>query len=174
MEIICDSIKGFYRDVIINDNKQTIFDSGWKKNTIVDSLRISLARFLKNDPPGGIRTMKVGQGEERWDSGDAPAPGSEVQNLINPSPFEIADLDIDYLDDNDTIQEGPSNRIQITATFGQDEPPPIEPLTTYPLREFGLFGGGNGDPEYMINCIRHPVIHKENNVTLVRTVRLYF
>ena len=53
------------------------------------------------------------------------------------------------------------------------EPPPDENLSSYPLREFGLFGKYGTIP-YMIDCIRHPVIHKDTSTTLVRVVRLYF
>jgi hypothetical protein len=41
------------------------------------------------------------------------------------------------------------------------------------LREFGLFGQLAGS-DYMLNSIRHPVIHKDGDATLIRVVRLYF
>ena len=85
----------------------------------------------------------------------------------------VAQLDLDYLDINDEIVAQPTNRLQIKATLPAGFPPPVPPATSYPLREFGLFGRFN-HTDFMINSIRHPVIHKDINASLIRLVRLYF
>ena len=175
MEIIGTSIRGIYRDILKGKGNNTIYDSGWVSNRIVDSCRTLLAAFMKNDQPNGIQYLAVGKGLEEWDTTGAPPPNSSVIQLVDKNPFQIqvADLDLVYLRENDAEVAGPTNRLQITATMGTNEPPAVAPLSSYPLREFGLFGKF-GAENYMIDCIRHPVIHKDVSATLIRVVRLYF
>jgi hypothetical protein len=176
MERIGTSIKGIYRDILKGSDKQTVYDSGWVSNTIVDRCRILLAGFMKNEPSDGIQYLAVGQGLETWDTDGAPAPNpTTTTDLVNQyaPPIPVSELDLVYLDEDDSVVTGPTSRLQITATLEPGYPPPIEPSSTYPLREFGLFGRFDG-AEYMINNIRHPVIHKDESATLIRLVRLYF
>lgn len=184
MERIGSSIKGIYRDIIKDQNNNIIFDSGWGSNKIVHRCRTLLAAFMRNDDTKtatGIIRLKVGAGEETWDTEGAPAPGDVEEALVNPHPtftIEAGALDVVYLNDSDVEVDGPTSRLQVTATLENNQPPPLEPhLTSYPLREFGLFGeyfDGSDTHEYMIDCIRHPLIHKDVSTTLVRVVRLYF
>lgn len=176
MQIIGDSIKGVYHDILKGPNNNIIYDSGWVSNTIVDRCRMLLAAFMKNDPSDGIQYLYVGKGLETWDTDGAPASDpATTTGLVSPysEPIMVSDLELVYLDENDAEEAGPTTRLQITATLDPGYPAPISPLTTYPLREFGLFGKFGGDP-YMIDCIRHPVIHKDVSATLIRVVRLYF
>jgi hypothetical protein len=134
-----------------------------------------LAGLIKNDPSSGIQYLALGQGLKEWDIAGAPPtepPTTDLVNRFSP-PIPVSELDLVYLDENDAVVIGPTNRLQITATLEPGYPVPISPLTTYPLREFGLFGSLGGT-DYMINNIRHPVIHKDSSSTLIRVVRLYF
>lgn len=175
MEIIGTSIRGIYRDILKGKGNNTIYDSGWVSNRIVDSCRTLLAAFMKNDQPNGIQYLAVGKGLEEWDTTGAPPADSSVTQLMDPDPFtiDVENLSLVYLKENDEEVEGPTNRLQITATLGTNELPAVLPLSSYPLREFGLFGKFGGK-DYMIDCIRHPVIHKDVSATLIRVVRLYF
>jgi len=184
MERIGSSLKGIYRDILKDQNNNIIFDSGWQKNKIVHRCRNLLAAFMKNDdtkPATGIVRLRVGQGLEVWDTEGAPVPGDSDTGLVTPHPtftVELTDLDLAYLNPSGVEVEEPTNRLQVTATLGNNQPLPLEPqLTSYPLREFGLFGeynDGTETQEYMIDCIRHPLIDKDVNTTLIRVVRLYF
>ncbi len=62
---------------------------------------------------------------------------------------------------------------RITVTLGPSTPPPGSGETTFQLREFGLYGRSGGT-DYMINSIRHTVIHKDESATLIRVIRLDF
>lgn len=179
MENIGLAIRGIYRDILKGADGRLVFDSGWTSNTIVDRCRILLAGFMKNEPTeptDGVRYLAVGRGLETWDTDGAPAPDpastTDLENRFNP-PLPLADLDLDYLDQNADVVVGPTNRLQITARLEPGYPTPVAPLSTYPLREFGLFGRFSGT-DYIINLIRHPVIHKDQSATLIRVVRLYF
>jgi hypothetical protein len=176
MEVIDTPIKGIYRDILKGPGDRIIEDRGWLSNTIVTRCRLLLAGFMKNEPSDGIQFMAVGQGLEAWDSGGAPAldpaTTTDLVNRFTP-PVPVASLALVYLDAADTEVAGPTSRLQITATLPPGYPTPLAPLTTYPLREFGLFGHFGGE-DYMINCIRHPVILKDVSTTLIRIVRLYF
>lgn len=175
-------IKGIYRDILKDKNNQVIYDSGWVKNAIVDNCRKLLAAFMKNEFPGatfGIRYLQVGKGLEQWDTeGIPPIDIATTYELITPYVEEISvgDLIIKYLDENNNeLPAGadPTSRLQITVTLQPGYPDPEEPLDSYPLREFGLFGEYKGLP-YMIDAVRHPVIHKDKESTLIRVIRLYF
>ena len=178
MENIGTFIKGIYRDVLKAGDGRIIYDSGWNSNAIVNRCRILLSGFMKNEATQGIQYLAVGQGQEQWDTTGAPAPDPAAADLINRHnpPIPLGELALVYLDENENelpISAGPTNRLQITSTLNPGYPPPIAPLKTYPLREFGLFGKF-GTTDYMIDAIRHPVIHKDESATLIRVVRLFF
>lgn len=169
-------IKGFYRDVLTDGNGALVHDGGWIPNTIVNRCHILLAGFMNNESCNGIQFLAVGSGDPSWDEDGPPAPTEETTELVNDHSYVIdADrgLKLAYLDDNDLETTGPTNRLQVTATLDPGVPEPEGGSEAYPLREFGLFGIF-GDDEYMVNCIRHPVIYKDKSATLIRTVRLHF
>lgn len=176
MELVGTAIRGIYRDLLIGPDGRVIADRGWSSNTIVMSCRVLLAGFLKNEPSDGIRYLAVGQGQAAWDAAGAPAPDPALTvGLEQPyaPPIPAAELGLAYLNESDSEIALPSSRLQITATLKPGYPAPLAPLTTYPLREFGLFARFGGS-DTMINCIRHPVILKDAATTLIRIVRLYF
>jgi hypothetical protein len=170
------SIKGIYRDVLTEAGGRQVYDSGWVGNTIVARCRMLLAGFIKNDQPSGVQYLAVGQGLEAWDTTGAPASDPlttvDLMNRFTPT-IDVGSLTLAYLDETDQAVAGPTQRLQITATLPPGYPAPIAPLSTYPLREFGLFGRFGG-ADYMINSIRHPVIHKDASATLTRVIRLQF
>jgi len=169
-------LRGIYRDVMTSPGREVVHDSGWVKNTIVTRCRTLIAAFMRGEPTGGIQFLAVGQGDATWDTKGIPpsAPDTTTDLVRRYSPtLPLATADIAYLDGADEVQSEPVPRLQITATLGPGYPAPLPGLTTYPLREFGLFGRLGGE-DGMINSIRHPVIHKEETATLIRVVRLYF
>lgn len=171
-----EMIRGYYRDILIKPDGQIAHDSGWSKNTIVTNCRILLASFIKGETTAGIVHLQVGQGDSAWDASGAPPSPVNTEALVTPydPPILAGDLVIKYLDDSDNVIEtAVTPRIEITASLGEDYPAPLPGIQSYPLREFGLFGQLDGTP-FMINSIRHPVIHKDADATLVRKIRLYF
>lgn len=184
MKEVYTTIKGIYRDILKDPGGDVIWDSGWQSNVIVHRCRILLAAFMKNDENSvGIQCLKVGKGDPGWDNMDVPPKPEDPEKTkalvdTHPAKFEIGESNLAYLDENDDTTETPTNVLQVTVTLGVNQPPPPdEALTYYPLREFGLFGKyGNEDEseDYMIDCIRHPVIRKDKSATLVRVVKLFF
>ena len=176
MDIIAKSMRGIYRDILKGENNSIIYDSGWVSNTIMDRCRMLLAGFMKNDPANGVAYLAVGQGLEEWDGKPAedyapdPTTTTDLENRYEPA---ISDLELLYLDASDNPVVYPTRGLQITATLNPGYPTPPTSQGTYPLREFGLFGSIS-ETDYMINCIRHPVIHKGESSTLIRVIRLYF
>lgn len=163
--------KGFYRDRLLEADGNVI-DRGWRGNLIVDRCRFLLAAFMRGDASTGIERLLIGRGSAVWDATPPePAPRS-TQQLEDPAPFEvvITSSEIDYLDAAGNPTTGPTNRIRITVELGENEPPGEDP---FPLREFGLFGSFGGEA-YMINYVRHGVIHKPADATLQRTISLIF
>ncbi len=170
-------IRGVYRDVVEDAEGGVVYDSGWVSNTIATSCRVLLASFINNDPTAnGLRYLAVGRGEDAWDSDGAPAPDPDVNTTLVQAyepPIDVADLEVVYLNAAGEVQEEPTSCIRITATLEADYPQPVTGLSTYPLREFGLFGELGGVP-YMLNNVRHPRIDKAASETLIRVVRLSF
>ena len=166
--------KGLYHDRTCTAHGQ-IIDREWRSNLIVDRCRFLIAGFMRGDGSAGIQRLKIGRGLESWDIEPPDPPSRTAQQLTDSSPFEIVIglSEIEYLDQTDAVTTGPSNRIQITVTLGENAPPVAAGETTYPLREFGLFGEFEGE-EFMINYVRHPVIQKPMGDSLIRTIRLVF
>lgn len=169
------SIKGIFRDVLKGPDGRTIHDSGWNSNTIVNNGRVLLAGFMRNDSPNGIQFLAVGQGLENWDVDGVPAATASATDLVarHTPPIPESQLSLVYLNEADAVVAGPTNRLQITATLEPGYPEITAPAVSFPLREFGLFGTFNG-ADFMINSVRHPVIHKDASATLIRVIRLYF
>ncbi len=175
MEYIGGQLQGIYRDILKGEQGNVLHDSGWCSNTIVERCRILLAGFVSNDNSSGIHHLAFGQGLEAWDDDGPPPSDPGATGLVTPYepaiPFSA--LTVTYLDDGNNEVAMPTSRLQITAILEPGYPAPLAPLSTYPLREFGLFGRFGGT-DYMINAIRHPVIHKDASATLIRMIRLYF
>jgi hypothetical protein len=193
MQNMANRLKGVYRDILKEPGRGVIFDSGWQSNTIVDSSRILLAGLMRGCSVGGtpndgikygIKYLAVGQGNESWDENIPEINPADTDALEAPAEDHIPaeELSFSYLTDDDQLRtdlNNPTNRLQIKATLPAGYPDTSKP---YPLREFGLFGSigytDNSDnsesDDYLINLIRHPVIHKGQSATLIRVVRLYF
>lgn len=169
------ALRGIYRDVIKEPDRGVVFDSGWNNNTIVDRCRMLLAGFMRSDASSGIKHLAVGQGAEAWDDSGIPPtdPAATIALTDQAADTPITTLDFTYLDDSDNPVSGPTQRLQVSATLDPGYPAPVGGGATYPLREFGLFGTFDST-DFMINCIRHPVIHKGPTATLIRVVRLHF
>lgn len=166
--------QGVYRDRLIRAGR-VVVDAGWRSNIVVDRCRQLLAAFMKGDAAAsGIQWLAVGRGDADWDTIPEP-PGAGLEQLEDATPVTIpvAAGDLSYLDATGSVVAGPTPRVQIVVTLAPGTPPPEGGGTTYPLREFALFGEFGGEP-YMIDCVRHPVVHKGAGDTLVRTIRLIF
>src|SRR6266542_1772923 len=169
------TIKGIYRDRLMDCGGRLILDTGWKSNLIVRRCRMLLAGFMKNETAFGIQSIQFGSGQASWDTVPPPAadPNTTV-GLVDAAPFSlpVASLTLQYLSDADAIVVVPTNRIQIVATLGPGQPPPAG-SPPFPLREFGLFGKLNG-ADFMLDDIRHPLIKMDGPTTLERRIRLIF
>ncbi len=112
---------------------------------------------------------------ESWDEEPPNPPTREIQQLTDPSPVDIPinTNQIVYLDAAGDPTEDPTNRLSIVVTLESGTPPIAIDESSYPLREFGLFGIYDGG-EFMIDYVRHPVIHKQADDTITRTIRLIF
>jgi hypothetical protein len=173
-------IKGIYRDCLHDAEGGRLFDSGWRSNMIVMRCRVLIAGLLKddaNESPLGIQSLKLGRGNSAWDAvPPASADPNTMTQLVDATPYVIPRnaLTLRYLNASNEISNTPTNRLEIIATLGPGEPVPGPSVPSpYPLREFGLFGRLN-NTDYMIDYIRHPLIEKDNAVTLERRVQLIF
>jgi hypothetical protein len=169
-------LQGIYRDILYDAQGRVKFDSQWRSNLIVNDARVLLAAFMNNASPKGVQLLEIGKGDPTWDN-TLPKPNANARALFDPAPFQIPlgpKLEIVYLNESDfVVRPGPTSRLQITATLGPNEPPPVGNTGIYPLREFGLFGLLD-NTEYMIDYVIHPVIHKSVDDTFIRRVRLIF
>ncbi len=173
MEIIIPQLRGIYRDILLGPDNRIIFDTGWRPNAIADSCRILLARLMKGEigDNAGITYLAVGQGKAEWDT--TPPTTTDLQ-FGDANPAQIQPLQLGYLQPGTTlISNDPTRCLQIKALLAHGQPPIPPGTVAYPLREFGLFGRAGGQ-DYMIDYVRHPVIQKEENMTLTRFIQLTF
>ncbi|HEX2187408.1 MAG TPA: hypothetical protein VHG51_00860 [Longimicrobiaceae bacterium] len=163
--------RGEYRDRLLTPRGAPV-DRGWRSNLIVDRCRFLIAGFMRGDGPLGIQRLRVGRGLAAWDAVPPGPPPPSTQALADPAPWEVAlaPAAIEYLDGAGNPAAGPTQRLRLVVTLGPGEPAGEDP---FPLREFGLFGEFGGE-DYMINYVRHGVIHKPADATLERTIQLVF
>lgn len=177
MSSIGSALKGMYRDVLIGPGGSIVYDSGWLHNTIVEPCHVLLAELLnlrtqpagdeQTEPPG-VRFLEVGRGYGRdWKPNEVPAPANARELADKEQPRSITELYFAYVDANGMVMSEPTQWLQVTVMMG----PGVPDSAPYPLREFGLFGGV-GSKKYMINYVRHPLIVKEQDMTLQRIIRL--
>ena len=168
--------KGIFFDRLITAD-DTVTEFGWRSNAIVDGCRQLLAAFMLGDGPSGITFLSLGRGDPSWDETAPPPPTATTQTLVDTSPTRFAvtgsEIEIGYLDAMGAIISAVTNRIELTATLGPGSLPVPSGETSYPLREFGLFGR-LGSSDFMINYVRHPVINIAADATFERRIRLVF
>ena len=166
--------KGYYRDRILAAQVREV-DRGWRPNLVVDRCRVLLAAFMRGDRSTGIRFLLVGRGLPEWDETAPPPPQRSDEALLDPRPVRlpVGIEDIQYLNVAGELSAEPTARIQVSMTLEPGQPPIPARQESCPLREFGLVGR-MGRQDFMIDYVRHPVIHKRADDTLVRTIRLIF
>jgi hypothetical protein len=178
MRTIQSNLSGRYHDRLIRSSGEEI-EYGWRSNVITERCHLLLAAFMKGDmdleggfKAAGISMLAVGRGLAGWEKQPPPPPTGDEQQLVDPEPFTIAipANTIVYLDDSGVPTAGPTRHIQVTVTLNPGEPP-VEKGEVFPLREFALFGMFE-DEYYMIDYVRHRVIHKQAGDTLTREIRL--
>lgn len=165
--------KGIYHDRLRTVDG-LVTNLGWRSNLVVDRCRSLLAALMRGDAERGLRLLMLGRGEDAWDDVPPDAPEPDDEALIDPNPFEIelSDEMITYLDEAGNPTEAKTHRLEISLTL-EPGTPPLDGEESFPLREFGLFGEVDGEA-HMIDYVRHPVIHKQADDTLTRTIRLIF
>jgi hypothetical protein len=172
MSAILKDMKGIYQDRLIQSGG-SVLSFPWRSNIVVQQCHFLIAAFMKGElNPQGVSLLSVGRGLDTWESQPPLPPTDEQQQLVDPKPFKLTVTaeQIQYLDQNGSPTIGPSRWIQVTTTLGPGLPS-VGEGEAFPLREFALFGK-LGKEFYMIDYVRHPVIHKQAGDTLVRTIRL--
>jgi hypothetical protein len=169
-ELVAHQLYGVYHDRLLDAHGRLILDRGWQKNVIVTDCRRILAGLMRRDDGmTGIQELRYGRGLPEWDENFVTADASQAE-LVDNDPIIIpaADLQFSYVQENGSAAATPTNRLQIYAKLGANQPP--EGRT---LREFGLVGHLNGAPA-LINYVRHLPIIKDVASTLERTIWLTF
>lgn len=167
---------GKYWDQLLKGGTELV-DYGWRSNIIVSQCRELLAAFMKGEPASGIQFIALGRGDAAWDAEGVPATEPSINQLVDSTPFTIAATDvameIDFLDAVGDVGLNPSHRIQVTVTLDPGVVPIAVGDSSFPLREFALFGQFNAT-DYMIDYVRHAVMHIGPADSLTRRIRLVF
>ena len=177
MEYLGSVIKGIYRDQLFDEEGTMKLDSGWNNNTIMTSFHTLLARLVRHDD-GLLKAqaisliMRFGEFSNSWGSlvvepTDETLTAAYTEFVLD----ETSGLKVAYLNVDGVEQVKPSNRVQITATLGQNMPLGA----VCPLGEFAVYlRCGTPDNDHIINHVRHPVISKTATDTLIRQIRFTF
>jgi hypothetical protein len=170
-------LSGRYHDVLRDPTGRVVWDHGWRSNAIVGDCRRLLAAFLRGAPAStGLVGLQIGAGRSEWDALGTPAATPAQTALVDPHPFTVpaADLQLHFLD-VDTVVSRPSTRLQVHADLGPNVPdwPDGASHQLANLREFGLVAELDGE-QILVNYVTHPVIAKDRDSTLQRTIWLTF
>lgn len=168
-------VKGFYRDIINDHFRRSLWDSGWKSNIIVQDCNVLLAALMKREEGmGGIMYWAIGRGEEDWDD-RIPIPDIKTSGLAaEVARKKISPEQIAFINTAGEPHETPTSRIEISSEFNVDDIGSDDPSV---IREFGLFGGNATDESgsgFMIDYVIHPRIHLTDGMLLKRKLRLNF
>lgn len=129
-------IKGYYRDVFVDENNQVLWDILWRSNLIVQNCNVLMASLMKrHEAMQGILYWAVGKGLPDWDSNN-PNRVSTTSKLNNEVARKaISAEQIVYINEANTPTENPTNRLEVTMEFkGED----VVSSGSLSLREFGL------------------------------------
>ncbi|MEM7305817.1 MAG: hypothetical protein AAF682_04070 [Planctomycetota bacterium] len=167
--------RGRYRDVLRGPQRGVVVARPPRSNAIVADCRRVLAGLLGPGQALGIQGLAIGAGLSSWDGCGAPRATPAQTKLVDPKPYVIpaSELAIDFIEKG-RVTKQPTNELQIRAKLGADVPPwPDRGHRASSLREFGLLGQLGG-AQVLINYVTHPVIHKDRDTTLERTIWLVF
>lgn len=156
-------------DTLINihtGEKKEIYQSF---NIVVKDISKLIAALFKTEPGyGGLSYWEVGSGNASWNDTAPPPPTEDDKELLTPTYRKaIAPSDINFLDASNNIVNVPTNKLEVSVTFGSSE------ANGY-LREFGIFGGNATSTlksGIMINRKTHGLIFKTSSLELKRTIR---
>lgn len=137
-------------------------------NLVVNSfLNLVMCLLKKQSGYSGIQYWAVGSGASSWDS-SMPTPSLSATQLTSEiGRVAIPENEIVFLDSNYNQVSTPTNIIQVTHTFGEDD-------CNGTWREFGLFGGNatsSLNTGVMINKRHHGVLTKTTEMTVERNMR---
>lgn len=162
---------GEYRDVLIDGEGRILFESPWRRNLIVNTLRKLLAAHIKGDTQGKpIAYWAIGAGQASWDGGGALPSDADRRNLVQlyreTGRKTVPAGQIKFLGGTLT------NQLEIRSEFTAGDISGADKS----LREFGLFAGGSSaaNSGLLINHRIHPRIDMQAGFTLQRTLRLTF
>lgn len=168
-------ITGTFRDLLLDDAGQVLYDSGWRQNAIMSGCRVLLAALIKGDAEAGIKYWAVGEGQAAWDTAppttiDRTRLQSEVARQAIAAP-QIQFWNTQWqTPGNDMPSSTPSFALDIRAEFK-------EAIWGKTLREFGLFGGNaaaGANTGYLINHKVHTPLQVPSGATLQRRLVLTF
>lgn len=177
------SARGSYKDTLVWDSingfKKTE-ERPWRSNQIQDGALRSICERLAgfSEYPtnlynfwGPIRHMKLGQGDSSWDT-TSPTKSVTATDLEDPQYNKsLGVADFQFIDSSGNTTSSVSSGFRLSVTIGTSEANGLS------LREFGLFTGTSTSFEFqwnMFNWVDHPVIVKDVNLSIQRTVDIQF
>jgi hypothetical protein len=172
-EALTPKFKGEVLDYFIypNGNKELIREMDY--NVVVNNCSVLIAALMKGHSGySGATYWAVGSGNEAWPSDTPGSPAATDSQLVTETFRKaiVPATDIVFLDGSNNVSATPTNKIQVTVTFLEEE-------ANGALMEFGIFGGnatGTANSGVMINHKTHPLIYKTNVLQLQRILRLTF
>lgn len=142
------------------------------RNTIVNSIgKLISCLFKAQAGYSGIQYWAVGSGSDGWDNVNPPvAQVTDVGCTNEIGRKAIPSSNIVFLDNNNSVSQTPTNRIQITLTFGENDCNGV-------WREFAIFGGNattTPNSGIAINHKTHAIMVKTNTMVVERQIRFTF
>jgi len=161
---------GEVTDRLIDAKTGEVIEERKYNNLVVDNCSVLIAGLMKSSL-NGVQYFAVGSGSSSWNNASLPSPvATDTKLLAETYRKAITPADIVFLDSSNEESLQPTNRLQITVTFNEDE-------ANGELRELAIFGGNatsTKDSGYMLNRKIHPLIYKTSGMKLERIIRFTF
>ena len=137
-------------------------------NLVVNSfLNLVMCLLKQQNGYSGIQYWAVGSGASAWDSNPVNPELTATKLTAEIGRVPISASEITFLDSNNNATTTPTNVIQISHTFGEND-------CNGTWREFGIFGGNataTSNSGIMINKRHHQVITKTSEMSVERVMR---
>lgn len=164
--------KGEVLDYFIHEDGTRELVREMDYNIVVENCSVLIAALMKGHAGyAGATYWAVGSGDPLWSNEAPPAPVVSTSQLENETFRKAIQVgEIIFLDASNNESVVPTNKIQITVLFENNE-------ANGELREFAIFGGnasGIANSGLMVNHKIHPLIYKTSALQLERILRLTF
>ena len=164
MSIVNIGVTGWWKDIFRKPDGSILYQTGWKKNLIVENFAKVITGHWKQDG-----TFNLGSFQYAVGTGTVAAVKQNTQ--LGTEVFRKAVTSLEYLDSVLAVSATPTDHIQFTTQLTSSE------ANGNTLTEFGLFGGAASatvNSGFLMDRVVHAGIIKASPTVIDRLIRFEF